>query len=159
MLVICQQYQFVTLCAIWHHLRNFINMKNAHGGVLVKLQTRNSPPPWVFSHFLNCTNGTKTWKVVHLLVPNFFPSLKVSHGIIHSVRYPLIPTSECVPERDEGGTREGWGAGRGGRNVDFAGIFTYVLLNGSSQPPLPNPHHQHPPPMYVSPPPCTKVYL
>ena len=161
MLIICQQCQFVMLCAIWHHLRNLKNMKNAHGGVLVKLQTRNNPPPWVSSHFLNCTNGTKMRKAVHLLVPNFFPSLKVSHGIIYSV-YPLIPTSDCVPERDEGGTREGWGAGRGGgggRNVDFAGIFTYVLLNGSSPPPLPNPHHQHPPPMYVLPHPCTKVYL
>ena len=113
MLIICQQCQFVMLCAIWHHLRNLKNMKNAHGGVLVKLQTRNNPPPWVSSHFLNCTNGTKMWKAVHLLVPNFFPSLKVSHGIIYSV-YPLIPTSDCVPERDEGGTREGWGAGRGG---------------------------------------------
>ena len=141
MLVICQQYQFVTLCAIWHHLRNFINMKNAHGGVLVKLQTRNSPPPWVFSHFLNCTNGTKTWKVVHLLVPNFFPSLKVSHGIIHSVRYPLIPTSECVPERDEGGTREGWGGGRRGEKCWFCRNF-YLCTKW----PIPTPAPKSPPP-------------
>ena len=44
------------------------SVKNTHGGVLilVKLQaeacnfTKGNIPPWVFSRFLNCTNGTKS---------------------------------------------------------------------------------------------------
>ena len=46
-------------CAIWYHLYNFINVKNAYGGVLllVKLQaeasisTKSSTPPWTFLTF------------------------------------------------------------------------------------------------------------
>ena len=29
--------------------------------------TKSNTPPWVFSHFLNCTNGTKSCKASHLL--------------------------------------------------------------------------------------------
>ena len=43
-------------CAIWYHLYNFENVKNANGGVLllVKLHaeacisTKTSTPPWTF---------------------------------------------------------------------------------------------------------------
>ena len=60
-------------CAIWYHLYNF-NVKNIHGGVLllVKLQaegcnfTKSNTHPWVFSRFLNCTNGTKLRKTSHI---------------------------------------------------------------------------------------------
>ena len=28
--------------------------------------TKSNAPPWVFSRFLNCTNGTKSCKTAHL---------------------------------------------------------------------------------------------
>ena len=61
--------------AIWYHLHNLKNVKNAHGGVLllvVKLQafslqlTKNNTPPRVFSRFLNCTNDTKSHNASHV---------------------------------------------------------------------------------------------
>ena len=33
------------LCAIWYHLHNLKNVKNAHGGVLLLV---SNTPPWVF---------------------------------------------------------------------------------------------------------------
>ena len=56
------------LCTIWYHLYNFKNVKNIHGGVLllVKLQAtacnfiKSNTTPWVFTRFLNWTNGTKS---------------------------------------------------------------------------------------------------
>ena len=59
---------------IWYHLYNFKNVKNTNGGVLllVKLQakvhnfTKSNTPPWVFSRFLNYTNGTKLGKASHI---------------------------------------------------------------------------------------------
>ena len=59
-------------CAIWYHLYNFKNMKNTHGGVLllVKLHTQTLLKVTLhhecFSHFLNCTNGTKSCKTSHM---------------------------------------------------------------------------------------------
>ena len=41
----------------WYHLYNLKNVKNNHGGVL--LLVLKITPPWVFSCFSNCTNGTK----------------------------------------------------------------------------------------------------
>ena len=66
--------KYVMLCAIWHHLYNFKNVKNTHGAVLclVKLQaktcnfTKSYTLPWVFVTFLNCTNGTKSRKASHI---------------------------------------------------------------------------------------------
>ena len=53
-------------CAIWYHLYNLKNVKNAHGGVLllVKFQTKSLQLKLTllhgcFSRFYNCTNGTK----------------------------------------------------------------------------------------------------
>ena len=55
---------------------------NMHGGVLllVKLQalpsnfTKSNSPPWVFSRFLNCANGTTLGKVSHSsLVKHYQP--------------------------------------------------------------------------------------
>ena len=52
----------VMRCAIWYHSYNLKNMKNTHGGVLIlKPATllKLTPLLGCFSHFLNCTNGTK----------------------------------------------------------------------------------------------------
>ena len=61
---------------IWYHLYHLKNTKNIHGGVLllVKLQaeactfTKSNTPPWVFSRFLNCTNGTKSRKASYIFM-------------------------------------------------------------------------------------------
>ena len=56
--------------AIWYHLYNLKNVKNAHKGVLllVKLQaTKSNISPSVFSRFLNCTNGTKSGNGSHII--------------------------------------------------------------------------------------------
>ena len=57
-------------CAIWYQLKN---RKNTHERVLllvVKLQacnfTKSNTPPWMFSRFVNCTNGTKSYKTSHI---------------------------------------------------------------------------------------------
>ena len=75
------------LCAIWYHLYNLKTVKNAHGGVLllVKLQafTKSNTPPWAFSYFLNCKNGTKSRNASHMMCQSmssngdlfFFPRL------------------------------------------------------------------------------------
>ena len=58
-------------CAISYHLYNLKNVKSTHGGVLllVKLQafaiSKSNTPLWMFSRFLNCTNGTKSRKASH----------------------------------------------------------------------------------------------
>ena len=67
MRMILKNRSYEMLCAIWYHLYYFKNVKNTQGGVLllVKLQalgsnfTESNTPPWVFSRFLNCANGTK----------------------------------------------------------------------------------------------------
>ena len=53
----------VMLCTIYHYLDYLNNVKNSHGGVLILVK----PAALVkltllherFSHFLNCTHGTK----------------------------------------------------------------------------------------------------
>ena len=53
------KFTFVMFCAIWYHLNNLKNMKNAHGGVLllIKLQaevcnfTKSNTPLWTFFTF------------------------------------------------------------------------------------------------------------
>ena len=73
----CSQWQslheqiarFGTVCTILK------NVKNTHGEVLllVKLQasacsfTKSNISPWVFSHFLNCTNDTKSRKASQIM--------------------------------------------------------------------------------------------
>ena len=49
---------FMIFCTIWYHLHNFKNVKSIYGGVLplVKVTLLHG----CFSHFLNCTNGTKS---------------------------------------------------------------------------------------------------
>ena len=53
---------------IWYYLHNFKNVKNTHGGVLilVKLQALATLFHGYFSHFLNCTNGTKSRNTSHI---------------------------------------------------------------------------------------------
>ena len=55
-------------CAIWYHFYNLKNVKNIHEGVLLLNWnfTKSNIPPWVFSHFLNCTNGTKLRSASHV---------------------------------------------------------------------------------------------
>ena len=50
---------YVMRCAIWYHLYNLKNVKNTHGGVLL-LALKVTLLHGCFSHFLNCTNGTKS---------------------------------------------------------------------------------------------------
>ena len=42
----------IMCCVIWHHLKNFKNVKNTHGEVTLL--------HGCFSHFLNCTDGDKS---------------------------------------------------------------------------------------------------
>ena len=59
--------------AIWYHLYHFRNVKNTHEGVLLLVQlqaTKSNTPPWVFLRVLNCTNGTKSRKALHLVQVN-----------------------------------------------------------------------------------------
>ena len=67
---------YVMRCSIWYQLHNLKTVKITHGGVLllvkIKAETCNCiksyAPPWVFSRFLNCTNGNKLRKVSHLIL-------------------------------------------------------------------------------------------
>ena len=52
--------------AIWYHLYNLKNVKNTHGGVLILVKIKT--PPWVFSRFLDCTNGTKSHNAPHIAI-------------------------------------------------------------------------------------------
>ena len=69
----------VMRCAVWYHLYNLKNMKNTHGGVLLLVKllkacnfTKSNTPPWVFSRFLNCINGTKSRKTSLLIWGNVY---------------------------------------------------------------------------------------
>ena len=65
--------------AIWYHLYNLKNVKNIYGGLLFlgKFQalacnfTKSNTPSWVFSRFLNCTNGAKSHNALHMYLPAF----------------------------------------------------------------------------------------
>ena len=48
---------------IWYYLFNLKNVKNAHAGACKF--TKSNTPPWVFSRFLNCTNGAKWCKTLN----------------------------------------------------------------------------------------------
>ena len=52
------------LCAIWYHLYNLKNVKNAHEGPGTLLEV--SLLHGCFSRFLNCTNDTKLHKAEKL---------------------------------------------------------------------------------------------
>ena len=67
--VILRFLSIVMFCAIWYHVYNLKNVKNIHGGVLLlvtwlKLTLLHG----CFSHFLNCTNGTKLRKASHTVL-------------------------------------------------------------------------------------------
>ena len=53
---------------IWYYLFNLKNVKNAHAGACKF--TKSNTPPWVFSRFLNCTNGTKSRKTLQIIWEN-----------------------------------------------------------------------------------------
>ena len=50
--LVVRGWRNVMRCAIWYHL---YNVENTHGGVLILVKLHEC-----FSHFLNCTNGTKS---------------------------------------------------------------------------------------------------
>ena len=56
----------VVCFAIWCHLYNLKNVKNAHGGVLILLKL--TPLHGCFSRFLNGTNGTKSRNAPQIIV-------------------------------------------------------------------------------------------
>ena len=46
---------------------NLISVKNTHGGVLLLVNfTKSNTPSTVFSRFLNCTNGTKSYETSYI---------------------------------------------------------------------------------------------
>ena len=65
---------YVMLCTIWYHSFNFKNVKNTHEGdiFLVKLQASTCNFTKIItlsftSHFLNCTDGTKSRKASYMI--------------------------------------------------------------------------------------------
>ena len=64
----------VVLCAIGYHLHNLKNAKDTHGRKLLSVKTqdktcnvtKSNTLSWVFSTFLNCTNGTNLRKASHI---------------------------------------------------------------------------------------------
>ena len=50
-------------------------VENTHGGLLF---TKSNILPWVFSRFLNCTNGTKLRKAPH--IDNFQHNFNFHHS-------------------------------------------------------------------------------
>ena len=64
----------VVLCAIDYHLHNLKNAKDTHGRKLLSVKTqdktcnvtKSNTLSWVFSTFLNCTNGTNLRKASHI---------------------------------------------------------------------------------------------
>ena len=72
---LCVKIPNEILYAIWYHSYNFKNVDKTHREVLLlaKLQgkacnfTKSNTPPWMFSRFLNCANGTKSRKAPQIL--------------------------------------------------------------------------------------------
>ena len=84
-------------CAIWYHLHNLKNVKNAHGGVLilVKLQVlacdftlKLTLLHGCFSRFLNFTNGTKSCNARHMHQSR-------SNTLYSSIFFYLILSDKC----------------------------------------------------------------
>ena len=60
---------FVMRCAIWYHVYNLKNVKNTHGGLLLLATLlKVTLLHGCFSHFLNCTNVTKSHNASHMQV-------------------------------------------------------------------------------------------
>ena len=53
-----QKYEM--LCTIWYYFYNLKNVKNTHEGVLLLVKCS--------SRFLNCINGTKSRKTLHMMI-------------------------------------------------------------------------------------------
>ena len=101
----------VMFCSIWYHLYNFKNVKNTCGGVLLLVALLVSKVTLLhkyFSHFLNCTNGTKSRKTSHqnllsirenwkIVGSNFFGKLKIDGNLVVKSKVP--PRSGSVALR------------------------------------------------------------
>ena len=66
-------------CAIWYHLHNFKNVKNTWSVTFSKVAGyKVTLLHGCFSHFSNCTNGTKSRKTPHMeICSSLFRTLKV----------------------------------------------------------------------------------
>ena len=61
----------VMRCAIWYHLYNLKNLKNADGGVLILVPATLLKLTLLcgcFSRFLNCTNDTKLRNASQIII-------------------------------------------------------------------------------------------
>ena len=67
-LTIAVDFQIVTSCTIWYHLRSLKNVKSTYGGVLLlaKKSCTFTKSDICFSRFSNCTNGTKCCKASNM---------------------------------------------------------------------------------------------
>ena len=85
-------------CAIGYPLYNFKNLESTHGGALrlancrLKPETKSNTTPWVFSRFLNCTNGTKSRKASHLSIQLLleFPTVKFGQLPMRQAQQPDV---------------------------------------------------------------------
>ena len=85
--------KYVVRCAIWYHLYNLKNVKNAHGGLLILAKLQALPATLLkltllhgyFSRFLNCTNGNKTRNAPHITTIKNVDAVHY-HLVNHSVK-------------------------------------------------------------------------
>ena len=67
----------VMRCAIWYHLYNSKSVKHTHGGKLLLVTLLKVTLLYgCSSHFLNCTNGTKSRNVSHVITFRLHIKLK-----------------------------------------------------------------------------------
>ena len=64
---------YVMVCAVWNYLHDLKNVKNTHGGMILKVKlqikvcnvTKSNTAPWVFLTFSKLKNGTKSHNIPH----------------------------------------------------------------------------------------------
>ena len=112
-------------CAIWYHFCNLKTVKNTHGGVtlLIKLQAiactlKVSLLHWCFSHFLYCTDGTKSRKASPIL------HYVLVAGVYHQA---LIFLPRKIPTGGEGGGKKLAGNSTIERSPTLLELITLIL--------------------------------
>ena len=83
----------MSICDVWRNLVPFAQFKKREKSthrkelLLVKLQasakSKSRTPPWVFSHSLNCANGTKSRKASYFIINdwNKHSSIDLKHSV------------------------------------------------------------------------------
>ena len=56
--------KYVIRCTIWYDWYNLKNVKNTNVGASFLAKLHANTPPWVFSRFLNFTNGFKSSEII-----------------------------------------------------------------------------------------------